>query len=183
MSHDWKSIFEDSYPILTIAAFIGITGGQILNSIESLLIEIPVLLFLIPVINSVGGNLGTVLGARVSSGLHSGNILSELGDKEMKENMFISFLVGAITYSALALGVLAASTNISLGLVVIELMAVIIGAGLILTTGIILLTILVSIWSYRKRLDPDNIVVPVVTTCGDFIGIGSLLFMIWMVIL
>lgn len=183
MRYDWKKIFKESYPLLTITAFIGIAGGQILNSIESLLIEIPVLLFLIPVINSVGGNLGTVLGARISSGLHSGYIRSELRDKEMKENMLISFLIGVTIYTTLTLGMVATSTNISLGLLVIELMMVILGTGLILTISIILLTVFVSVWSYRKKLDPDNVVVPVITTCGDFIGIGSLLFMIWMVIM
>ena len=181
--YDWKKIFRQSAPILTGTAFVGILGGQILNSINTILVEIPTLLFLLPVINAVGGNLGTVLGARISSGFHSGYIEPTLGDIEMRENMMFSLILGGLTYLLLALGVAGSSLVLPLGIIAFNLFIIIIGTGFLLTIFMIILTIIVSIFSVKKRLDPDNVLTPVVTTSGDFMGIGFLLMMIWLVIL
>lgn len=183
VSYDWKAIFKESAPILTVTAFIGVAGGQILNSINTLLIEIPILLFLLPVINAVGGNLGTVLGARISSGFHSGYIQPNLGDIEMRGNIIISSILGVCVYLFLALGIASSSIVFPLGLVSYQLFIIVLGAGLLLTIFMIIITIIISLVAVKIRLDPDNILTPIVTTTGDFIGIGSLLFMIWLVIL
>lgn len=181
--YDWKDIFKNSYQILLFTAFIGIMGGQMLNSIEMILVELPVLLFLFPVMNGVGGNLGIVLGARISSGLHSGYIEAELGDEEMKENILVSLLVGCVVYASVSLALVASSTVIDIGILSYHILLITIGAGLILTASIVFLTLFLTFISYRKKLDPDDVVPPLVTTVGDFIGIASLLFMIWVVIL
>jgi len=183
LTYTWKDIFKKSYPILIFTAFIGILGGQMLNSIERVLVEIPVLLFLLPVINGVGGNLGIVLGARISSGLHSGYIEADMGDEEMKENMIVTLIVGCIVYLSISITLAATSTDIDLGVFAYEISSVVIGAGLILTVSIVFLTLLLTFISYRKKLDPDDVVPPLVTTVGDFIGIASLLLMVWVVIL
>ncbi|MFW5928598.1 MAG: magnesium transporter [Thermoplasmatota archaeon] len=183
VSYDWKVIFKESAPILAMTAFIGVAGGQILNSINTLLVEIPILLFLLPVINAVGGNLGTVLGARISSGFHSGYIQPNLGDVEMRENILISSILGGCEYLFLALGVASSSLVLPLGIIAYQLFIIVLGAGILLTIFIIIITIIVSLLAVKKRLDPDNVLTPIVTTTGDFIGIGSLLFMIWLVIL
>ena len=181
--YDWKAIFKESAPILIITAFIGVAGGQILNSINTILVEIPILLFLLPVINAVGGNLGTVLGARISSGFHSGYIQPNLGDIEMRENIIISSILGVCVYLFLALGIASSSIVIPLGIIAYHLFVIILGAGILLTIFMIIITIIIGIVAVKKRLDPDNVLTPIVTTTGDFIGIGSLLFMIWLVIL
>ncbi len=183
MNYDWKDIFKESFPVLTVTAFVGILGGQMLNSIEGILIQVPVILFVLPIINGVGGNLGIVLGARISSGLHSGYITPDIKDEEMLDNMTIALFMGGIIYLVVAGAVASLSTTLRLNLLISQLFLIIIGTGIILTLSIIFITITVTLWSYKKKLDPDNIVVPVVTTSGDFIGISSLLFMVWLVII
>jgi len=183
VTYDWKIIFKESAPILTITAFIGIISGQILNSINTILVEIPTLLFILPVINAVGGNLGTVLGARISSGFHSGYIKPTLGDVEMKKNVLLSLILGGFVYLILALGIAGSSLILPLGIIAYQLLLIIIGTGILLTFSIILITVMISLWASKKRLDPDNVLTPIVTTSGDFLGIGSLILMIWLVIL
>lgn len=183
MKQDWKDIFKNSYHILLFTAFIGMVGGQMLNSIETVLIELPILLFLLPVINGVGGNLGVVLGARISSGLHSGYIEMEFGDEEMNDNISVSLVIGGVVFALVSLAVASTSTVINLGVVSFHLFTIIIGAGILLTVSVVFLTLILTSISYKKKLDPDDIVPPLVTTLGDFIGIISLLFMIWVVIL
>ncbi len=183
MTSDWKNIFKKNYRILIFAASIGIVGGQMLNSIELVLVELPILLFMLPVINGVGGNLGIVVGARISSGLHSGYIEAKLNDDEMKDNMIVSLIIGGIVYTSISLAVASTSIVIDLGVVFYQIFLVILGAGLLLTTSVVILTLFLTFISYKKNLDPDDVVPPMVTTMGDFIGIVSLLLMIWDVIL
>ncbi len=183
MTYDWQKIFKESAPLLTATAFVGILGGQILNSMDKLLIELPILLFLLPIMNGLGGNIGTVLSARITSGLHSGYIKSEIGDDEMKENMSVSLLLGGISYLIVAFVVSSFTTLIDMGSIAVELSLIIIGTGMLISVSVILLTVTLVIYSYKKRINPDNVVVPVITTSGDFIGISSLIFMIWLVIL
>ncbi len=183
MNYHWKDIFRQSAPLLSIMALIGIMGGQVLHSIEDTLIIFPVFLVILPVMNGLGGNIGAILGARISSGFHSGYIKPELLDREMRENMFLTLIMGAVTYTALALGVAASSGLVDLGVLALNLIFIIVGAGVIITLSTIVLAVLVSLISYKKRLDPDNIVIPVTTTLADFISILALFLMVWVVIL
>lgn len=183
MNYTWKDIFRESALLLTLMALIGIMGGQVLHHMEETLFQIPVFLFILPVMNGLGGNLGAILGARVSSGFHSGYIKPNIFDKEMGENALLTLLMGAVTFTALGLGVAASSTIIDLSVYARNLLIIVLGAGAIITLSTMLLTVLISIWSYKKRLDPDNIVIPVITTLADFISILALFLMVWVVIL
>lgn len=183
MNYDWREIFKESAPLLSLMAFIGIMGGQILYEIEDTLLAIPVFLVILPMMNGLGGNLGAILGARISSGLHSGYISPNLFDKEMGVNVYLTTIMGGITYTTVALGVAASTSVIDLNVMAVNLILIIVGAGAIITVSTVLLTVLVSLWSYKKRLDPDNIVIPVITTLADFISIIALFVMVWVVIL
>lgn len=153
-----------------------------MNSIETILIDVPVILFLMPLLNGLGGNLGTVLGARLSSGFHSGYIEPDLKDLEMRENIRMSLALGGLVYLTFALLISGASLAVPITIHAARIFTIMIGTGVLLTLAVTSVTLLVTIWSYRKGLDPDNIVVPVVTTMGDFLGIAILVSMVWLVI-
>ena len=92
--YSWKIIVKHGLPLLTLAVLIEIIAGQILLGKQEMLLVFPVFLISIPVINSISGNVGSVLGARLASGLHVGYISLSLSDKEMHDNLFISILIG-----------------------------------------------------------------------------------------
>ncbi len=183
MKYHWKNIFKESAGILALMAFIGIAGGHVLESIEEQLILFPILLFLVPILNGVGGNLGAVLGARLSSGLHTGYIEADYLDEEVKENLLMTLLMGGMVFGGLAIGVSLSSFAIPLGLTFIQLILIVLGAGVITTVSITFITVFTTLYSYNKNMDPDNVVIPIVTTACDFIGIVALVFMIWLVII
>ncbi len=183
MNYHWKNIFKESAGILALMAFIGIAGGHVLGAIEEDLLLYPILLFLVPILNGVGGNLGAVLGARLSSGLHAGYLDASYDDREVIENLMITLLMGGMVFIGLAVGVSLSSLALPLGLDFIQLLAIILGAGVITTVSITFITVFTTLYSYNKNMDPDNVVIPIVTTACDFIGIVSLVFMIWLVII
>lgn len=174
MFYSMKKILKDSVPILTILMIVEISGGQILNSQLGKFIMFPVLLLFIPLINGVGGNIGSVLGARVSSGLHVGYITPGFRGKELRENIIGVLILSLLTFSFIGGIVYVISSSFKLTFILV-------GAGTLLTIGVICLCIPAAMISFRKGADPDNVVIPILTTGADVLGILSLLLMIELV--
>ncbi len=182
MIYQWKKIVRESAPILMACAFIAVLSGQLLNANQDKLIAVPVLLTFIPVINGIGGNLGCVLGARISSSLHLGSIAS-MKDKKLYENVFISFLLGIITYSFLSIFIylIIPLIDIEIDIEPMKFVSIFMIAGIMLTALVTIIAVATAFLSFMKGIDPDNTVTPLVTTLGDALGIGCLTMTIWMV--
>ena len=183
MIYDWKKIVRHSIPLLTLCVFIEIFAGQMLQGGQEMLIKLPIFLISIPVINSVGGNIGSVLGARLASGLHVGYINLDIKDKKMQENLITSIFLGIIVYFVLAILIyLTVSFGSSqVGLVPMKFMSIILGAGILLVCVVSIASIFTAFLSFKKGLDPDDTVAPVVTTVGDTLGIAFLFLLIGVV--
>lgn len=183
MIYSWKNIVKHSLPLLTICIFIEIFAGQILQGKQEMLVLFPVFLVSIPVINGVGGNIGSVLGARLASGLHVGYISLSIKDKEMHDNLLTSILMGFITYFVLAILIyfIALFGGIQMGIGLIEFVLVVLGTGVLLICVISLVSVFTAFWSFKKGLDPDDMVAPVVTTVGDTLGIVFLFLIVGVV--
>jgi mgtE-like transporter len=173
MIYSWKKIVKHGLPLLTITILIEIFAGQILQGKQEALLLFPVFLISIPVINSISGNIGSVLGARLASGLHVGYISLSLKDKEMHDNLLISILIGLITYLILAIIIyfIALFGNIIEDIALIEFIAIIILTGFLLISVVAFISVITAFISFKRGLDPDDMVAPVVTTVGDIMGI------------
>ena len=173
MIYNWKKIVKNGLPILFFTAILEILAGQILQGKQELLYLFPIFLISFPVINSVSGNIGCVLGARLASGLHVGYVTVTLDDKEMHNNLMISLLIGFITYFILAILIyfIALFSNLTKGIGLIEFVSIIIITGFLLLFIISFISVLAAFISFKRGLDPDDIVAPVVTTAGDITGI------------
>jgi mgtE-like transporter len=170
--------------LLTLLIALEIGGGQILNQNEDMLLRTPIFLVMIPVINGVGGNIGSILGARLSSGLHVGSIELKGYGKEMRKNILSTVLLGIISYTLLAIFILVVSPILGIGSdsnILIRAGYIMIGTGLLLILIVILISIFVARFSFENGFDPDNTVIPVVTTLCDVLGILCLIIMIGVV--
>lgn len=174
MFYSMKKILKESIPILSLLMIIQIFGGQILNSHLEKFLMLPILLMFIPMVNGVCGNIGSILGARVSSGLHVGYITPDFRGKELRENVIGVLLLSFLTFVFLGCLVYVISSSF-------KLVVIMIGAGMLVTFGVICLCIPTAIISFRKGIDPDNVVIPILTTGADVLGICCLLLMIKLV--
>ena len=183
MIYNWKTIIKHSLPLLTLCIIIEIFAGQILQSNQQKLVLLPLFLISIPVINGVGGNIGSILGARLASGLHLGLIKLTVTDKNMQKNFITSLLMGLITYSILAILIyyIAYIGNITMNVGLPEFVSIVLGTGIILILIISVISVLTAFLSFKKGLDPDDMVAPVVTTVGDTLGIIFLFIIIGVV--
>lgn len=170
-------IVRESAPLLAVLVLVQMATGQFLHAESQALYRLPVLLVLIPVVNGVGGNVGSVLGARLASALHMGFVKPSFVGKELYRNVGSALAVAAITYFILSLAIvlLDAGDIVRTGVSPVDVLIILLGSGMILTTLLTILTVITAVLSFRYGWDPDNTVIPVVTTVGDLLGVVSLL--------
>ena len=172
LSDETKTILKQSTPILLLCSFLGGSAGGILNSSLETLLTNPSLLTLIPLFSGESGSLISILGARLSSGLHSGLIEPFNRPKgEALHNFGISYILAIIIFPVI--GLLAESSSVVLGTVGVGFDKIV---GISTLSGLILVTIMafsvyyISTISYTHNLDPDNIVIPISTSVTDSIS-------------
>ena len=172
LSDETKTILKQSTPILLLCSFLGGSAGGILNSSVETLLTNPSLLTLIPLFSGESGSLISILGARLSSGLHSG-LIEPLKKPEGNtiHNFIICFVLAIVVFPFI--GLLAEGSSIVLGTIgvgfakIIEISTL---SGLILVAIMVIIVYYVSITSYNNNLDPDNIVIPISTSITDSIS-------------
>lgn len=172
LSYETKTILKQSTPVLLLCSLLGGTAGGILNSSVETLLTNPSLLTLIPLFSGESGSLISILGARLSSGLHSG-LVEPLKKPEGNaiHNFIICFILTVIIFPLI--GFLAESSSIILhteGVGFLTIMGISTLSGLILVSIMVLVVYYISTVSYNHNLDPDNIVIPISTSVTDSIS-------------
>jgi mgtE-like transporter len=173
-----KDIIKESLPVLLLTTIGGVIAGLLSEHTKIQLAEIPGLLILLPAILGMRGNISGALGSRLGSALHLGLISPELKwNKTLHENTLASLILN-ISMS-LILGVVAYFFYIFAGLgydaSIIKLTAISLIAGTL--AGIILTgtTIILALVTYGHGLDPDNVLMPSLSTIGDIVTVICLL--------
>lgn len=177
-----RGIIKDSLPVLMITAIIGIMGGQLLNGGVETLVKLPVILIMIPPLIKVGGDTGSILSARLSSALHMGLIDSKLSwNPVIRNNLIASIIIGFTTYLLLSIVIWMVSVSLGMNIALFTLLGIGVIAGAAQMLVVFGVTMILALLSYKVGMDPDSTVIPVITTSGDFIGIGCVFLAIHMV--
>ncbi len=175
-----KRIIKHSTPTLFLSSIFGTTAGTILNGSFSTILSNPSILALVPLFSGESGDLVSILGARLSSGLHIGSIESSLRPTEgALRNFGIIIILAIIIYPLI--GIMAHFGALAIGIesVGLDKMALIsTSAGLLLTPFMLLIAFYLSTISYRRGLDPDNIVIPLSTSITDPVANTFLVLML-----
>jgi mgtE-like transporter len=179
MPTEWtvRAITRASLPVLLGLTLVELVSGLVLGSFESTLLQYPSLLVLVPVTIGTAGNLGSVLAARLSTAFHLGTLSFAPDDDHLAGNaaatvgMALSLfpLVGT---GAWGLQALTGGTQLALWRVVL----VAICSGGALAVLAIFVTVVATYVAYRLELDPDDVVIPVVTNVCDVLGVVVLFF-------
>lgn len=172
LSYETNTILKQSTPVLLLCSLLGGTAGGILNSAVETLLTNPSLLTLLPLFSGECGSLISILGARLSSGLHSGLIEPfKKPEGEAVHNFIICFILAIIVFPVI--GLLAEGSSFVLGVVGVgfdKILEISTLSGLILVAIMVIIVYYVSVTSYNNNLDPDNIVIPISTSITDSIS-------------
>lgn len=159
-------------PLLLALTLIEIGSGLVLGSFEPTLLRYPSLLVLVPVTIGTAGNLGSILAARLSTAFHLGTLSFSSDDDALVGNAVATVALAASIFPVVGLGAwgLSALTG-STALSPWTVLAVSLTSGLSLAVLAVVVAVVATYAAYRFELDPDDVVIPVVTNTCDVLGV------------
>lgn len=175
-----RRIVRESYPVLVLCATISLSAGLILNSQIESIRAFPLILWMVPPINGINNNVCSILGARLGSVLHMGMIEPKFKKQRvLSGNVRASWLmsIGVFWFTSAIFFILALITGLGVGYSVVLMFAFFV-ASMVAIAVTMLCTIGLAFLSFTKGLDPDNVVIPIVTSIGDISGVTCLLIAI-----
>jgi len=172
LSDETNTILRQSTPVLLLCSLLGGTAGSILNSSVETLLTNPSLLTLLPLFSGESGSLISILGARLSSGLHSGLVEPlKRPQGNTLSNFAVCYILAIVVFPLI--GILAEGSSMffkTTGVGFHRIIPISTLSGLILVSVMIFVVYYVSTISYNRNLDPDNIVIPISTSITDSIS-------------
>lgn len=173
-------IVRENLSLLIPLSVLGTLAGLIYSLNLDNLVTFAVFLVLIPPFMGILGSIGGILGSRLSTGMHTGEISpSFLPERGVVHHFIISYLYTLILLPLLALiahgaAVLMGLNSPGLGMLV----AISLAAGLVVMTLVNGVAYIASSLSFRYGLDPDNFGIPIITSLIDLIGAAALVAVI-----
>ncbi len=177
-----KTIIKESIKILLLASLISSSGGVALEEIKFVFISILPLVILLPVLNDMLGNYGTIISSRFSTMLHEGKIKSNwFANKEIAK-LFVQIVVVALITAILSSVMALLVSKFSSYALTLEIINKIIAITLIDVAIIVSLLFFVSIMSglyfFKKQEDPNNFLIPITTSIADFANMIGLFVLV-----
>lgn len=172
-----KRIVAESYPVLLTSALMGFFAGYVLDLHMEKIRALPLILMAIPPLNGLGGNIGSILGARLASALHLGSLKPEFSKQPaLLGNFKASLLSGGGAFGLLWASFLAIALvgEMAWGQVTKLALALALAGGGVIVAAV-MLTTFSAFLSYRKGIDPDNVVIPIITSTIDVLSVACLL--------
>ncbi|PSQ18305.1 ABC transporter permease [Halobacteriales archaeon QS_8_69_26] len=174
MSQNWspRAITRALLPVLLVLTALELVAGLTLGSFEATLLDAPTLLVLVPVMIGTAGNLGSILSARTSTAFHLGTLSFEPTDEDLLGNTLAVVLLAVTVFPVVGAGgwVMVAVTG-DPRLSPLTVVTVALTSGLVIVALAIAVTLTATYAAYRFELDPDDVVIPVVTNVCDVLGV------------
>jgi mgtE-like transporter len=168
-----RRIVRESLVVLSIATFVSVLAGSVLETRAEELLALPAILVLIPPFIANCGSLGGILSSRLASKLHIGLVEPQRWPGRAAALDFsLTGLLALIGF--VGTGVIGWIGAVASGLAPgppWTILSVSIVAGLFATVVVLVVAYAAAVTSFRFGLDPDNHGIPVVTAAMDLFGI------------
>ena len=178
-----RRISRSMLPLLAVLTLVELGSGLVLDTLRETLFEFPSLLVLVPVTIGMGGNLGSILAARLSTAFHLGLLSFSPDDERLAGNTLATVALALTVFPAVGTGAwllqrLFGATELGLPTV----FAVATLSGFVLSLIAVAVTLAATYAAYRLGLDPDEVVIPVVTNTCDVLGVVVLFLVAQLVV-
>ena len=173
-SHVASVIMKESMKILIITAIISSVGGVGLENVKEKLIAIIPLLIMLPALNDMIGDYGTIVSSKFTAMLYTGKIDIRKGvlkSAEMRNlakmlfaiALITSLYIGAVSYGMAYYGGFPFDFSVFMKVMGVSILCTMMLVGIIFLTSAT-----AGIWIYRRKEDPNNFLIPITTAIADF---------------
>jgi mgtE-like transporter len=174
-----RGITRALFPLLVVLSAVEIGSGLVLETFEEQLLTYPSLLVLVPVTIGTEGNLGSILAARLSTAFHLGLLSFDPDDDTLAGNAVATLALALTVFPLVGAGAWVL-TQVTIGSVLSPATVVLVAlaSGAVLGVLAVAVTVVATYLAYRIELDPDDVVIPVVTNVCDVLGVLVLFGMV-----
>ena len=175
-----KRIIVQSMPTLIGCVLLELMAGILIESESQRLMDYAVLMLLLTAFLNEGNALSGMLTSRLSSMLHIGTLpRRSFPPREAAENFSIMYILAITTFLyILCIAYVIKPGDLSFPL----LLAIVMIAGLIITTVINFLSYYVAVAAIRFDMDPDDHCIPITSSLMDVVGSAVLIGVILLLI-
>ena len=171
-----RKILKESIPLLLLTVVGSAFAGGILGRMEEVIMLIPGVIILVPAILDLRGDVGASFGSRISSLLHLGSLEPTFRPSALLLNNISGAFSLSFVFSGF-FGMFAHFLSVFLKLPsagMWKLSMIGLFSGVLSSSIMIPFTLSLAILSFRKGLDPDDIISPAIAVIGDGIAISSI---------
>jgi mgtE-like transporter len=169
-SWNWRTIVRNMFPLLVVLSIIVLIAGIQLEDAKALLSEYAILAVMVPTMVGMGGNLGAILSARLSTRFHLGTTELDPRDRELWANIGAILALGATIFTGLSIAAYILGILIGSPLGLGDLLLISLVSGMSLAVIAIIFSFAATYASYRLGVDPDDTTIPIVTNVVDVFG-------------
>ncbi len=150
----------------------GLISGTLLSSNEVILrYTVPIMLLILPALNSLIGDISTVLVSRLTTHLYIGTIQPRVRKSERLKEDFYGLTI-TLLLSLGALIFLGYLFSVILGIKIVNplvISLIICITVLLIFTIMFLLSFVSAIVLFKRGMDPNNFLIPLITSLADFL--------------
>ncbi len=167
-----RTIIKESLKVLIFASIISSFGGLAIEEIKTLFVSIIPLIVLLPTLNDMIGDYGSIVSSKFSTMLHENQANGNLW-KNKKLRVLFAQIVFISTFTALLSSSIAliishfsgysVAPNVALKVFLIALIDVVLLVNLLFFTSVI-----AGKYFFKKQEDPNNFLIPISTSIADF---------------
>lgn len=172
-----SNVLKQSLAAILFSIVTAIIAGVILQGSEETLRMLPGLIILIPAAIGMRGNIFSSMGSRLGSALHLGNIKKfGLKNRTIRNNISAAItltIIFSFLSAFIARSILYVTGFPSISILYLVLISFL--AGMISVGFMLVFTFIISLKSYERGWDPDNLTSPMISALGDLFTIPSLL--------
>jgi mgtE-like transporter len=167
-----RTIVRESLQILILSAILSAAGGLAIENIKNVFVAIVPLVILLPMLNDMIGDFGTIISARFSAMLHEGKVKSKWWHNHELKKLFVQvFIIAMLTTvlsTAIALVISLFSDYQVTITVALKMFAITVLDVIMLIAVMFISSILLGLYYFKKKEDPNNFLIPIITSIADF---------------
>lgn len=172
-------IIRQSLPILVAASVISSAGGIAVESLVQRFALVLPLLVMLPALNDMIGDFGTIVAPRFTTLLYLGKLHEKTWRRSRIVRQMLGVLLGIAAFAALYLAALSTIIALVAGWMFdafsfFKIVLIALTATTLLVAVIFYISIKGGFYVFRKGQDPDNLLVPLATSIADM---GNLILM------
>ncbi len=167
----FKKIFKESIIVVVMSSVMGLISGTLLSTNEEIIYAIPIFIIVLPALNSLIGDISTILISRLTTHLYIGSIPPKVQPSERLKEDFLALLL-TILMSLGFLLILGYGVVISSGKAIINpliIITIIIFTIMILFFIMFVFLFISAIFIFKRGRDPNNFLIPFITSSADFL--------------